>query len=166
MLAEGLKKAEDEHGLSQRSIAKLLNYKSSVVLSHMSLGRVPIPIDRALEIARLLKLDSSAFLLAVLQQRHPEIDFVRLLNASKAAKPGKAAESYVLTELEAIAGKRLDDLPADKVNVLREVVGDPSPARRWLSFQDLPTVEVIRNAKPLGLTPPERMKLREFLETI
>jgi transcriptional regulator with XRE-family HTH domain len=166
MLADGLRQAEEEKGLSQRSIAKMLNYKSSVVLSHMALGRVPIPIDRCLEIARLLKLDSSRFLMAVLQQRHPDIDFARLLATGKSggASKTKAAESYVLDELQAIAGKSLDELPVDKVNVLREAVGDNSPQRRWLSFNELPTVEVIRNVHPRGLSPADRNKLREFLE--
>jgi hypothetical protein len=165
MLAAGLKQAEEEKGLSQRTIAKTLNYKSSVVLSHMALGRVPIPIDRALEIARLLKMDSSRFLLAVLQQRHPDIDFPRLLNAGKGGSAkGSKVESYVMDELQAIAGKPLDDLPVDKVNVLREAVGDPNPQRRWLAFHELPTVELLRQKHPRGLTPGARVKLSEFLE--
>jgi transcriptional regulator with XRE-family HTH domain len=172
MLAEGLKQAEEEKGLSQRSIAKLLNYKSSVVLSHMALGRVPIPIDRAMDIARLLKLDQSRFLLAVLQQRHPEIDFIRLLGAG--TKPGtKAAQaarnaraSFVLDDLEAIAGRQLDELSTEKVNILREVVGDPNPSRRWLSYHELPAIEVIRQVQPSGLAPADRAKLREFMENL
>jgi DNA-binding transcriptional regulator YdaS (Cro superfamily) len=165
MLAEGLKLAEEEKGLSQRSIAKLLNYKSSVVLSHMALGRVPIPIDRCVEIARLLKLESGRFLKAVLQQRHPDIDFDRLLGKSTGGSTAKArTDSYVVDELQAIAGKSLDELPVEKVDVLREVVGDNNPSRRWLGFNELPTVEVIRQVHPRGLSPADRAKLREFLE--
>lgn len=167
MLAAGLKQAEEEKGLSQRTIAKQLNYKSSVVLSHMALGRVPIPIDRCLEIARLLKLDSGKFLMAVLHQRHPDIDFARLLGAGKVASgKTKGEEQYVVSELEAIAGRSLDELPVDKVNVMREVVGDPSPQRRWVSFGELPTVELIRNTHPRGLTPAMRSELRKFLEAL
>jgi hypothetical protein len=167
MLAEGLKAADEEKGLSQRTIAKMLNYKSSVVLSHMALGRVPIPIDRALEISRLLKLDSAKFLLAVLQQRHPDIDFIRLLGAGKvASRAPTKSDSYLKEELEAIAGRSLDDLPVDKADVMREVVGDANPARRWVSFNELPTVELIRQKKPRGITAAERIELGKFLDTL
>nr|WP_166175711.1 helix-turn-helix transcriptional regulator [Altererythrobacter segetis] len=82
MLAAGLEHAAEDKGWSQRTIAKMLNYRASVVLSHMALGRVPIPIDRALQFARLLGMDTAKFLLAVLEQRHPEIDFVKVLGAT------------------------------------------------------------------------------------
>ena len=167
MLADGLKQAEEEKGLSQRTIAKMLAYKSSVVLSHMALGRVPIPVDRAPEIARLLKMDSGQFLLAVLQQRHPDIDFARLLAGAKGKPAAKGAkESYVVDELTAIAGKSLDDLPVEKVNVMREVVGDPNPQRRWLGYHELPTVELIRQKHPRGLSPAERARMGEFLDAL
>src|SRR4051794_35113776 len=82
MLEEAMKRAQVA-GRSQRQVAKDdLGYGSSVVLSHMTLGRVPIPIDRAEDIANALGMEPKAFLLAVLEQRHPDIDYRALFNIS------------------------------------------------------------------------------------
>jgi hypothetical protein len=168
MFAEALERAADENGQSQRQLAKILNYKSSVVLSHMALGRVPIPIDRAMDFARLLKLDPEKFVLAVLEQRHPDIDFKRLFGVTSkqksVAKGGR--ESFTLDELESIAGNALDDLPVDQINVMREVASDPKASRRWLTLSELQTIDLIRQSKPEGLTPAERSKLKQFLENV
>jgi hypothetical protein len=165
MLAAGLEKANEDKGWSQRQIAKMLNYKTSVVLSHMALGRVPIPVDRALDFARLLKMDASRFLLAVLEQRHPDIDFLRILGASAKRKAtGKGGrESFVLDELESLAGRQLDELPNDIVNVLREAVSNPNAPRRWLAPHEVPVIEAIRETHPQGLSPKERQRLTDFL---
>lgn len=168
MLAEGLERASEEKGLSQRQLAKTLNYKTSVVLSHMALGRVPIPIDRALDFARLLNMDASRFLLAVLEQRHPDIDFARVLGATAKTKTtGKGGrESYTLEELESIAGKDLDALPVDRINVLREVVGDQNAARRWLDLSEMPVIDTLRRMHPQGLTPAQRKKLEDAIANL
>ena len=92
MLSEGLARAKDENGLSVRQIGKLMNYKTAVVLSHMATGRVPIPIDRAMQMADLLKLDSKSFLLAVLRQRHPEVDWGIVIGSGRSA----AADSLAM----------------------------------------------------------------------
>jgi len=78
------------------------------------------------------------------------------------AKGGR--ESMVLDELEELAGKELDELPVDKINLLREVVSDSSPTRRWLSLSELPVIEFIRNAHPNGLSPAQRKKLEEAVK--
>ena len=52
MLAKALEDAARDRDLSQRQIARQLGYKGSVVLSHMALGRVPIPIDRVPDFCR------------------------------------------------------------------------------------------------------------------
>src|SRR3546814_12064454 len=75
MLASAFKKAWDEKRLSQRKLAKQLGYRSSVVLSHMASGRVPIPIERVDDYAQLLEMDEGEFLLAVLEQRSPHLNF-------------------------------------------------------------------------------------------
>src|SRR3546814_5165656 len=59
MLATALKRAWNEKRLSQRTLAKQLGYRSSVVLSHMASGRVPIPIERVDDYAQLLDIDRS-----------------------------------------------------------------------------------------------------------
>jgi hypothetical protein len=74
MFAEGVREAASR-GVSQRTLAKKLRYRGSVVLSHMASGRTPIPIDRGVEYATLLGLPVRKFLLALLDQRYPEIDW-------------------------------------------------------------------------------------------
>jgi hypothetical protein len=143
----------------------MLNYKTSVVLSHMALGRVPIPVDRAMDFARLLKMDAPRCLLAVLEQRHPEIDFLRILGASASRKATGTSgrESMVLDELESLAGRPLDELPNDQLNVMREAVSNPNSPRRWLAPHEVPVMDVIRATHPQGLAPAERKKLEDFL---
>ena len=131
----------------------------------MALGRVLIPFDRAMVFARLLKMDAPRFLLAVLEQRHPDIDFLRILGASaKQKSTGKGGrESFVLEELEALAGKPLDELPNDQLNVLREAVSNPNAARRWLAPHEVSAIETIRRARPDGLSPKQLQGLEAAL---
>lgn len=164
MLADALESAWKDKDQSQRYIAAQLGYKSSVVVSHMALGRVPIPVDRAIDFARYLGMDQNEFLLAVLEQRHPDIDFNRLLTKGKAAARGKVESSALATELEATAGKPLDELNIGQVKVMREVVQDPTAPRRWVASHEIGLIEQIRRLKPDGLTPAENNKLLECLQ--
>jgi hypothetical protein len=79
MLAEAFHKIWNTRHLSQRQLAARLGYRSSVPLSHMAAGRVPIPISRVTDLSRALEIDEAALLLAVLEQRHPDIEFKRIL---------------------------------------------------------------------------------------
>ena len=162
MLSEGLARAKDENGLSVRQIGKLMNYKTADVLSHMATGRVPIPIDRAMQMADLLKLDSKSFLLAVLRQRHPEVDWGIVIGSGRSA----AADSLAM-ELEAVLGARLKDLSQEQRAVMREVAAEPRPRRRWLSVHELHAVEVLREMRPSvssnGLSAADTEVLRERL---
>src|SRR5438874_5215931 len=141
MLELGLREKQRATGLTQRDIAKRLGYKTSVVLSHMSVGRVPIPVDKALDIADALDLDRDAFVLAVLVQRHPDIDFRRLFNVTFSSERAAA-------RLEAAAGCSLDDLPTETVSVLEEVVAARTPKRRWLTVTEAPVMDLIRRLRP------------------
>lgn len=164
MLQEGLERAERDKSWSQRDVAKTLNYKTSVVLSHMALGRVPIPVDRALDFARVLKIPANEFLMAVLEQRHPQIDWARHLAGAAAKKAtSKAGDSYVTAELEALAGVELDALPQQTVNVLRDVVADRNAPRRWMNLHEVPIVETLRERFPHGLSPAQRKDLDAFV---
>lgn len=153
MLAAGLRTAALERGLSLREIGRRLDYKQPVVLSHMANGRVPIPIDRALEIAREVGLPPKQFLEAVLQQRHPEVDW-RLITGGR---------DPFATELEAIAGKPLSALGPSHQRVLREVVRDPKPEDRWLAVPEISTVKLLREIFPdlprSGLSADDREDL-------
>lgn len=153
-------KAAQSAGRSQRDVAAELGYKSSVVLSHMTVGRVPIPIDRANDIASALGLDPNNFLLAVLEQRFPEIDFKTLFNISYSS-------DRIVRRLESIAGCSLNELPADTRAVMEEVVAARNPRRRWLSPVELPTIELVRDLRPdsavSGLTDEDRSSIERAL---
>ena len=142
MLDEAMRRAQSA-GRSQRAVAQELGYKSSVVLSHMASGRVPIPVDRAPEMASKLGMDAAAFVLAVLEQRYPDFDFRSLFNISYSS-------DRTVAKLEAIAGCSLDDLPAETRAMLEEVVAARHPRRRWLSPAEVSTMELVRDLRPDG----------------
>ena len=143
MLSEGLARAKEEQGLSVRQIGKMMGYKTAVVLSHMALGRVPIPIDRTMELADILKLDKRTFLKAVVRQRHPEVEW-ELLSGDG---PSSSADTLVM-ELQAALGASVRELSKDQRSVMREVAAERSPRRRWLSVHELHVVEILRELFP------------------
>lgn len=160
VMLETAMKAAQAAGRSQRDVAAGLGYKSSVVLSHMTVGRVPIPIDRAKDIAKALDLDPNSFLLAVLEQRFPGVDFKTLFNVSYSS-------DRTVRRLESIAGCSLDELPADTRAVMEEVVAARNPRRRWLAPVELPTMELVRDLRPdsafSGLTDADRSSIEKAL---
>lgn len=160
VMLESAMKAAQASGRSQREVAGELGYKSSVVLSHMTVGRVPIPVDRAKDMAVALGIDPDAFLLAVLEQRYPEIDFKSLFNISYSS-------TGTVGRLEAIAGSSLDDLPAETRAMLEEVVGARNPRRRWLALPELATIDLIRELRPNsstdGLSNEDRQAIQKAL---
>jgi hypothetical protein len=150
MLASALRTASSERGVSLREIGRRLGYKQPVVLSHMATGRVPIPVDRAIDIAREVALPEKHFLEAVLEQRHPEIDW----------KIMTGKEDPLVDELETIAQRPLSALSADHQRVLRDLVRDPDPRSRWLSMPEISVVQMLRKTFPNmqrdGLSADER----------
>jgi len=157
VMLEAAMKTAQASGRSQRDVAAQLGgYKTSVVLSHMTAGRVPIPVDRAKDMATALGMNPNAFLLAVLEQRHPDIDFKSLFNISYSS-------AATVRRLEAIAGCSLDDLPAETRAMLEEVVGARSPRRRWLALPEIATMELIRELRPEGLTADDRQMIEKAL---
>ena len=156
LLADAIAERARER-ISLRELGRRLEYKQPVVLSHMATGRVPIPIDRAVDIACTVGLSPKRFLLSVLEQRHPGVDWSLLVDPSVGF--GR--------DLEMIAGRALDELPPDTKAVLREVVVDPKPARRWLTTAELPAVQVLRQLRPAlqveGLSAPDQRELRRCL---
>lgn len=153
-LAEGLRLAASERGLSLREIGRRLGYSQAVVLSHMAKGRVQIPLGRACEIADEVGLQQRTFLLAVLEQRHPEVQWDLITGA---ADP-------LATALEQTAGKRLCSLSPSHRRVLHDVVRDSDPEERWISISEIPAVRLLRELYPLiqsdGLTPDDAASLR------
>lgn len=143
ILSEGIQQTLAREGISLRQLGRDLGYKQAVVLSHMSSGRVPIPVDRAEQLALRIGADPSAFLLAVLHQRHPSVNWLRMFTAD--VGPGS---SELAASLESIAGTSLDGLSMEQKATMREVASDPRPARRWLSVHELPLVERLRRSIP------------------
>lgn len=153
LLRAGLVRAQYE-GLSLRELARRLNYKQSVVLSHMAMGRAPIPLDRATDIAGVVGIPEVDFLKACLNQRHPSVDWSIL---------GVRPDDFVL-ELTTLAGRSLDSLSPDHRTIMREVIADPAPSRRWLNISELSAVELLRELRPHlaseGLSSEDRQALR------
>ena len=138
LLSEALRRKSEVERVSLRSIAKQLDYKQAVVLSHMANGRVPIPVDRAEDIAAAVGLPEREFLLAVLEQRHEEVNWSLITSMN---------DEFV-EELEAIAGKPLSTLSPEHRQVMREVVTEPRPQRRWLALTEVPVMEAVRAEVP------------------
>jgi len=160
VMLESATKSTQAKGRSQREVAAALGYKSSVVLSHMTTGRVPIPVDRAMEIAKELGMPTDAFLLAVLEQRFPEVDFNSLFNVT-------FSSNRTVGRLEAVAGCSLDDLPADTRGMLEEVVAARNPRRRWLAPAELATMDLVRSLRSdspyNGLSDDDRQAIEKAL---
>lgn len=163
LLAQGLFNAASERGISQRSIAKQLGYKQSVVLSHMALGRVPIPVERAVQLAEVLMLDERTFVMAVLNQRFPKVDWKSLLSSPH----GSNAADNLVESLEAILDGPLDLLNDDQTHVIREVASDKNASNRWLTVHEVPAVSLLRSLRPKmwsdGLSSKDREAVRRAL---
>ena len=160
MLAVGLRSAAQERGLSLREVGRRLGYRQPVVLSHMASGRVPIPIDRAADIARQVGIAPDDFLEAVLRQHHPQLEWGLIT--------GKA-EAH-LSDLEQALAKPVRTLGAEHLRVLREVVEDKWPAERWLSIPEVAVVKLLRELFPhvstRGLSASERATLRSCVQLL
>lgn len=158
-------------GTSLREMAGLLGYRSAVVLSHMRTGRLPIPVDRARDIAEMVGLNEQEFLMAVLEQRYPRIDFTSALDTRKRAREAETkCDTGLAAELATLSGRSLDDLEPECVGVLREVVSDRHPRRRWLSVAEAGLIDVVRTARPDlardGLTAGQAAALAKALNTM
>lgn len=143
MLRSALDRYTATPGKSLRKLGIDLGYKNAVILSHMSLGRVPIPLDRADEFARILDLNAAEFVAKVLLQRHP--------NAYQALQLAPTPS--------ATHGFPIPPQTPEHERIALEVLRDFRPQQRWLSIQECLAVEKIRNAKPTfstaGLTDDE-----------
>lgn len=145
MLRSALLKMNAEHKVSIRTLGKRLGYKQATVLSHMASGRIPIPLDRAPAIAREVGLSPGDFLAAAVAQRSPEA--YELLQYNHRGDHKQADEAFI-NELALIASIPLGELNDEQKSVLREVVSDPRPRRRWLGLGELSVVELLRHYRP------------------
>ena len=144
MLARGIRRVAQEDGLSQRELAKRLGYKQSTILSHMALGRVPIPVDRAIDLADHLHLDHKSFVFAVLHQRFPDVPWKDWLQGTENDdRPSDAVQA-----IELIAQCPIDELSPGQMSVMREVAADPHAERRWLTVHEVEAIELLRRSIP------------------
>ncbi|MEO1969552.1 MAG: hypothetical protein ABGW87_12675 [Sphingomonadaceae bacterium] len=141
MLTEGLARASQDRKLSMRKVGALLGYKQAVVLSHMATGRVPIPIDRAEDIAQVLEIDPAAFLQAVVEQRHPDVSWALL------GVHDDGGDSMV-HELAVSLGRPISNLSQEQRAVMREVAAEQRPRRRWLTVHELIAIDLLRDLRP------------------
>lgn len=142
MLTEAIHRRQLE-GISLRRTAGELGYKQPVVLSHLLTGRVPIPVERAPQLAKHLGMDEHDFLLAVMEQRFPSISWNKHMQPAEPVTKSSFAET-----LETIAGTKLDLLAPEQQRVMREVAADRQADRRWLSVHEVPVITMMRKALP------------------
>lgn len=147
MLNSALRRASDERGQSLRSLAKQLGYKQATVLSHMSKGRVPVPIERAVDIADVVGIPREEFFRAVVAQRNPYA--YQLLQAKEdQSSHRESMTTGFVTELTSLAGSSLEHLNDEQKSVVREVMLDQNPARRWLTPSEMTVMLILRRLRP------------------
>lgn len=147
-------------GVSLRQLGKELGYKQAVALSHMASGRVPIPIDRAPLLAEALEIDPRIFLEAVLQQRHPEVDWSIM-------KAESEQETTFALATEMTGGRSFEELNPGQRRVIREAAADSMAPNRWLTPHEVAAVNLLRELRPgiaeHGLGKADREALRAAL---
>lgn len=166
LFADGLRNLAEREETSARQLAERFGYKTSVVLSHMATGRVPIPLEKVPQFAALLNLDGPEFAGAVLQQRYPDI-WVLLGQSRRASAPHASA---LAIDLETIAGRPLDALSPDQKAAMREVAADLNASKRWLTVHEFPVIDMLREYRPdmraYGLSSRERFALEQALTPV
>lgn len=164
MLADAIRRKQAE-GVSLRKLAPQLGYKQATVLSHMANGRIPVPIGKATDLALAVGLPQSEFLIAVMDQREPE---AHTLLAAAPMDFELPPHSFA-DELVDIAGRPLDGLSAEQKDVMRRVVVDPNPSRRWVAEGEIPALLLLRSLRPNigqdGLSKLDRKLLSEALKS-
>lgn len=160
LLATALRRASQEQGLSLREIGRRLGYKQPVVLSHMASGRVPIPTDRAVDIAREVGATESVFLEAVLRQHHPSVNWGLITGQF----------DPILEDLQRSTQTPLKDLSAEHRRVLREVCKDSRPAERWIATSEIAALKLMRELFPqlstVGLSADDSATLRTCVQVL
>lgn len=140
-LKSALAEAKVRQKKSLRQIAKQLNYKQAVVFSHMANGRIPIPVERAIDIAAALDLNPASFLKMVLKQRFPTV--------SLPFDETHSQQQNMSTDINlAGLGVSLSDATPTQLRIIHEVLRDHKPEERWLSISEVFAVSEIRKLRP------------------
>ena len=157
LLASAIRQWSERTGESVRSIGTRLGYKQATVLSHMSNGRVGIPVERAEELAAALDIPKAEFLEAVLRQRYSLVDW-------DAYKEPVADQSHsFMLGLNDLEGHEIEEVAW----LVREAAAVRNPRERWLTAHELETVKIIRKLRPSfsreGLSASDLHALRSAL---
>lgn len=72
-IAEYLKVQYDASGLTQEQIADELGIKSQNMISLITRGKIKIPMERIVPLAKVLKIDPKDLLLRAIEEYQPEI---------------------------------------------------------------------------------------------
>ncbi|OHD05596.1 helix-turn-helix domain-containing protein [Sphingopyxis sp. RIFCSPHIGHO2_12_FULL_65_19] len=144
MLDRALALTKEKSGKNLTEVASAIGI-SKATLSHMAVGRAPIPIDRAHDLANHLNMEPRTFVMAVLNQRHPEA--MAIVAGSELQSNGKQDR-----QLDWVLSRPVAELSDDQVTIIREVARDARPRERWLSVSEVPTVNAIRRLRPNGTT--------------
>jgi hypothetical protein len=136
--------------------------KQGTNLSHMANGRMPIPLDRAVEMASILPLDVTEFCLAVLEQRAPEVYETledRLgVEAMAALTPLGRSACH-----EIAAAPRVSD---EHVAIISEALADVRPGERWLQPVEVPVIKMIREHFPQGVSMGDLELLKVAIDAV
>ena len=144
-LQSALNRAKVKNKTSLRALAKQLNYKQAAVLSHMANGRIPIPVERAEEIAIALDINPGAFMKMVLKQRYPKMS----LSLDDAETNSFALQSQFN---HPSLGLELSSATPSQMRIIREVLRDTHASERWLFTHEVYYVKVIRKLRPDVIT--------------
>lgn len=160
-LKAALESSRRSRGKSLRAVARELNYKQPVVLSHMAHGRIPIPIERAEEIAAALGMEPKSFVKLALKQRYPDLDMPSF------------SKDVIRTELidgltfEASGSHQMVELTDGQKMVIREVMRDVAAPDRWLTPHEVGVIALIRQLRPSvsndGLNAADLKRLKQGL---
>lgn len=161
-LRSALNRLKLERKKSLRAVARELNYKQPVTLSHMANGRMPIPVERAEEIALAVEIDSIMFTNLVLKQRYPE------LNVGIVDEPTFQVDLADGVSSTHSAWRQERPLTLAQERVLREVVRDERAVERWLSPHEVTVIQLLRKLRPSltldGLSAIDMQRLRLALK--
>lgn len=139
-LQSALNRAKVKNKTSLRALAKQLNYKQAAVLSHMASGRIPIPVERAEEIAVALDINPSAFMKTVLKQRYP--------NMSLTVEQQVFDHHALLSGLDTSLPPGLNKATPSQMRIIREVLRNDHASERWLSPHEVFFLSEIRKLRP------------------
>ncbi|WP_298165292.1 hypothetical protein [Novosphingobium sp.] len=163
MLREALTTYTASHKGGLRALSAKLEMRPATVFSHMSNGRMAIPLDRADQLASVLGIDRAAFCLAVLEQRAPSayyaIDEVTGLGSVGANIP--ASMRAVLQVLP--AGSVKDD---ELVELIRRAATSAHPLKHWIEGEEFELIADVRRLSGGRLNAADRRRIGELIEVV